>query len=49
MWWSIGLFLIVVVGIRWCVCAGKPKEDDYADQMAAIKAWQDKKDAKNKG
>jgi len=47
IWLWITLSCLLVAAFLWGICAGKKSENDDADQMAAIEAWQAKKAAKD--
>ena len=45
LWIAVGC--VIVATFLWGICAGKKSENDDADQMAAIEAWQAKQVAKD--
>ena len=50
IWLWITLGCLFIAALLWCVCAGssRHRENDDADQIAAIKAWETKQAEKAK-
>lgn len=46
MWWFIGGALVIIILLLWGLMAGTREEDNYEDQMQAIKDWENKRNNK---